>query len=434
MSLRLFRARSPLPLENPVGVSGTPRASFVGTWRVLATLLVCMLIGACAWLAASRWLVPTSVPAGLRLAHLDPTRFFSRAFLARSASYERFLDIDGLLAELTLLAVLCVYALRGQRLMRESAAGPIGTGILLGMLAFALVWIAELPFGLAAVWWERRHNISHKGYIAWISESFTALGGKFVFVSLALLVAMGLARTLGRWWWAAAAPAFAGLALLSAFLGIYLIPSVHPLRNPVLLAEARALERSEGVPGTRVEVQEVARFTTAPNAEAVGFGSTRRLVLWDTLLDGGFTRAQVRFVLAHELAHVAHKHVLKAVGWLGLFLIPTTLLIAIATGRRGGMAQPEAVPVALLVLTVSMLVTTPLRNIISRRVESEADWSALQATRDPAAARGLLRRLATTSLSDPSPPPWSYVLDADHPTIMQRLAMAQAWESRSRGP
>jgi STE24 endopeptidase len=415
-------------------VTGAPHAR--GAWprRTAAVLLASLLIVAGLWLAASIWLAPTTVPSGLSLTHLDSTRFFSRAFLERSASYERFLDVDGLLAELTLLGVLCVYARRGHRLMRESAAGPIGTGMLLGMLAFALVWIAQLPFGLAAVWWERSHHISHRGYFAWLSESFFALGGKFLFVSFALLVAMGLARLLRRWWWTVAAPAFAGLALLAAFLGIYAIPSVHPLRDRVLLAEASALARREHVPGTKVEVQDVARFTTAPNAEAVGFGPTTRLVLWDTLLDSGFTRAQVRFVVAHELGHISRKHVLKGVGWLALFLIPVTLLIALATRRRGGMGQPEAVPVALLVLTISTLAMTPARNVISRRIESEADWAALNATHDPKAARGLLRRLAITSLSDPDPPTWSYVLDADHPTITQRLAMADAWESRSRRP
>jgi Zn-dependent protease with chaperone function len=400
----------------------------------MLVLAAWLFAGAGAWLVAARWLAPTSVPAGLKLAHLDSSRFFGGAFLRRSASYGRFLEIDALLAELTLVAVLVVYARRGHRLMRESAAGPIGTGMLLGMLAFGIAWIAELPFGLAAVWWERGHGVSRQGYVGWAAQSFGTLGGRFLFVSLALLLAMGLARLLGRWWWTVAAPAFAGLASLSAFLGVYLIPSVHPVRDPALLAEAGALARREGVPGTRVEVQDVARFTTSPNAEAVGLGPTTRLILWDTLLDGGFSRRQVRFVVAHELGHISHRHILKGVGWLGLFLIPTTLLIALATRRRGGMARPEAVPVALLVLTLVTLALSPLRNIVSRRFESEADWAALQATRDPTAARSVLRRLATTSLSDPSPPTWAYVLDEDHPTIMQRLAMTYAWESRSRRP
>jgi STE24 endopeptidase len=389
--------------------------------------LAALAAGAVAWTLAARWLWHSTVPPGLRPPRLDPRASFSRAFLARSAFYERFLAIDALLAALVLLGVLAIYARRGARLMRESAAGPIGTGMMLGMLGLGIVWLAELPFGLAAVWWERRHHVSHQGYLASVLQGFLSLGGTFLSVSLALLIAMALARWLRRWWWFAGAPLFAGIALLLTFLSIYLIPDVHPLRSAPQLADARALARREGVAGTRVEVQDVARFTTAPNAEAVGFGSTRRVILWDTLLDGRFSRRQLRIVMAHELGHVSRDHPLKAVGWLALFLLPALGLIALATRRRGGLARPEAVPVALFVLIALNVVTMPLRNVVSRHVEAEADWIALQATHDPSAAREAFRRLATTSLADPDPPTWVYVLDEDHPTIMQRIAATHAW-------
>jgi STE24 endopeptidase len=387
-------------------------------------------IGAAAWLLAAHLLWHSTVPSDLRLPHLDARTYFSPAFLARSASFERFLAVDRLLGAVVLVAVLAVYAACGQRLMRESAAGPVGTGMLLGMLGFGVVWIAEVPFGLAALWWERRHHVAHQGYASALLDSFLALGGTFVFVSVALLIAMGLARWLRSWWWAVAAPLFVGLALLQAFLGIYLIPQVHPLTNPRVAADARALARVEDVPGTKVEVQDVARFTTAPNAEAVGFGATRRVILWDTLLDGRFSRRQIRIVVAHELGHLARGHTLRRVGWLALFLIPAAALIALATRRRGGMARPEAVPLALLVLVGLGVVTGPLTNVVSRREEAEADWVALQATHDPTAARALFRQLATTSLGDPDPPSWAYVLDADHPTMMQRIAMSVAAQRR----
>lgn len=102
--------------------------------------------------------------------------------------------------------------------------------------------------------------------------------------------------------------------------------------------------------------------------------------------------------------------------------------------RRGGLAKPEAVPLALLVFVVLQLLSGPLMNIVSRHEEAEADWSALRATRDPSAARSLFRHLATTSLGDPDPPGWSYVLYADHPTIVQRIAMVDAWQQRNPAP
>jgi STE24 endopeptidase len=381
------------------------------------------------WAAYALWHSTASVPQG---PSLSPHRFFSDSFLARSASYERFLLIDGLLAALALIAVLAVYARRGHRLMRESAAGRVGTGMLLGMLGFAVVWLAELPFGLAAVWWQRDHGVSHQGYLEWALESFLGLGGTFLFVAAALAIAMGLAGPLRRWWWLAAVPAFVGLALLFAFVSPYLVPDTSSLGNPHL-AEARALERREGVEGTRFKVEDVDRFTTAPNAEATGLGPTRTVILWTTLLSDDFSRAEVRAVLGHEIAHVAHDDPLKQVGWLALFLIPAAALVELFTRRRGGMARPEAVPVALLVLVVLQLLATPMFNLVTRRAEASADWSSLQATHEPTVAQAMFRRLSTTSQSSPDPPAWTSLLYGSHPTIMQRIEMTYAWE-RAHGP
>jgi Zn-dependent protease with chaperone function len=391
-------------------------------------------VGAVAWAIAAHRLWRTTVPGDLRMPHLDPHRFFSAAFLRRSASYERFLVVDRLLGELVLVAVLAVYARRGHVLMRESAAGPIGTGMLLGMLGLAIVWLAELPFEVAAVWWQRGHGVSHQNYVLAVLQSFWALGGTFLAVCLALLIAMGLARLLHGWWWALAAPAFVGLALLLAYLGILFVPATHPLRDRAVLADARTLARVEGVPGTKVVVQDVHRETTAPNAEAVGFGAMRRVVLWDTLLrDRRFTRREIRAVVAHELGHLSRHHTSKGVGWLALFLIPAAGVIALATRGRGGMGRPEAVPVALLVLVLLQFVTLPLANAVSRHQEAEADWVALRATHDPAAVRAAFRQLARASLADPDPPGWSTLIAGTHPTSMQRIGMSVAYERRASG-
>ena len=81
--------------------------------------------------------------------------------------------------------------------------------------------------------------------------------------------------------------------------------------------------------------------------------------------------------------------------------------------------------VALLLVQLAL---APAQNLVSRRSEGEADWKALQTTRDPASARGLFREFAATSLGDPSPPTWAYVMLQSHPTLAQRVAMAVAWE------
>jgi STE24 endopeptidase len=165
----------------------------------------------------------------------------------------------------------------------------------------------------------------------------------------------------------------------------------------------------------------------------VGFGPSTHVVLWNTVLDARFTRGEQNVVIAHELGHVRSRHVMKALGWTALIVVPTLWLLALATRRRGGMGEPANLPYAVLVLTVLALLTAPIQNAVYRRYEAEADWRALNATRDPASARKLFESFERTSLEQPDPPLWDYVLIENHPTLIQRIAMANAWRARNPG-
>jgi STE24 endopeptidase len=166
-----------------------------------------------------------------------------------------------------------------------------------------------------------------------------------------------------------------------------------------------------------------------PNAFATGLGPSRRVFLWDPIVRFPFTPRMDRFVLAHELGHLAHNHIWRSIGWYALVAFPLAYLLAVATRSRGGMGVPEAVPLAIFVYVVLQLVALPLQNVVGRHLEAEADWSALRATRDPVAGRQLFRLFASETLDDPSPPWWDYVFLENHPTLLQRIEMAQYWKS-----
>ena len=91
------------------------------------------------------FLLHTSVPGDLRLRHVDAAATFGAATLRRAAGYERFGNWDWFASQIATLGVLVLYARRGAVFARQSAAGPIGTGMLLGMLGLALVWLSNLP-------------------------------------------------------------------------------------------------------------------------------------------------------------------------------------------------------------------------------------------------------------------------------------------------
>ena len=381
-----------------------------------------------AWAGTVLW--DTTVPGDLALPDLAAADFFGARALERARDYERLAAILVAAGALAQVVVLGLYARGGGRFARESAAGPIGTGMLLGMLGFAFVWFAQVPFGLTALWWARRHDLTEVGYPDWLLQDWLGVGGKFVFVCLALLVVMGLARLLGRRWWLAGGPALAAIGLGFAFVAPYLIPDQEPLRDPALARDARDLARRQGVPGVGVRVQAVKEETTAPNAAAVGLGATRRVILWDTLADG-FPRREVRAVLSHEFGHHSEDHLWKLFAWQALLALPLALLIERGTRRRGGLREPGAVPLAIFLLVVLQLVTLPLQSALSRRYEAEADWAALQTTRDPAAVQRLFARFTDRALADPSPPAWEQFVFAGHPSLLDRIAMAEAWKRRT---
>jgi STE24 endopeptidase len=385
---------------------------------------------AVAWVVVAWTLYGSVIPDDLSLPGVDADAVFGRDLVNDAERYERFLYADWALSQVVLFATLAVYARYGVRYARESAAGPIGTGMLLGMLGLAIVWLAQLPFSVAAVWWERRHGVSEVGYLEYLFGDWLALGGTFLSVCVALLVVMALARWLGSWWWIPGVGVFTAIAALFVFVGPYLATGLDPVRDPELAATYERYERAQHVDDIPLRIEEVSGDTSQANAYAFGLGPSARIVLWDTLLDGRFTDGEVHVVLAHELGHHSSDHIPKAIAWFALFALPGTFVLMVATRRRGGMGEAAAVPLALLVTAVFSLAAAPAQNVVSRNMEREADWKALETTRDPASARGLFREFAETSLGDPSPPTWAYVLLDTHPTLAQRVAMANAWARR----
>jgi STE24 endopeptidase len=375
------------------------------------------------WAVAAWLLWRSSLPA-YQLPHLGEEALFPAHGLHRAQHYSGVERLLWLGKTVTQVVVLGLFVRYGVRWMRESAAGPIGTGMLLGMIGFALVWSAELPFSVLNIWWRHRYGLSGSYVDATIGNWF-ALGAQFILLCVALAIVMGLARSrrIGQWWWLPAAPVFVGLRTLLAFIAPWLLGG-SSFHAPYV---AR-LQRTEHV---HVPVRVLSGFSE-PNAFATGLGASRRVFLWKPITEFPFTPRMDRFVLAHELGHLAHNHIWKSIGWYALFAFPLAYLLARVTRRRGGMGVPMAVPLAIFVYVVLQLVALPLQNVVSRHLEAEADWSALRATHDPAAGRQLFQLFASETLDDPSPPWWDYVLLENHPTLLQRVEMTQYYAAYVR--
>jgi STE24 endopeptidase len=203
-----------------------------------------------------------------------------------------------------------------------------------------------------------------------------------------------------------------------------------PLRTSVL----ELAERAEVDVGEVYRV-DASRRTTASNAYVGGLGETKRVVLYDNLIDE-FPEDQVRSVVAHELAHVKNQDVPKGLLWLAIVALPAMLLAQRLTeridrhgGRRAGVVRgvPAALPaLALSVALVSFFVQIA-GNWLSRQVEARADAFALELTEEPAAFVGLQRSLALRNVSDPDPPEVLHELFGTHPTTVERIGSGLAW-------
>ena len=405
-------------------------------WSTLARLAL-LAVALAGWAIAAVFLLRTQVPE-LSLPDVDPGAFLSDRGIERAEAYRRttrWLWVAATLAGFTAVGILAWRARPLARAVGQRARGRVRTGVALGALCVLALWLAQTPVGAVAHWWRRRHGLSGQSYGGWLADETLGLAVSAVVVLVVVAGAMLLAGRLGRRWWLAGGCALAvfgaAFVLVKPLVVEPLFNRFSPLADETLTREIEALGVRLGVEVGSVDVADASRRTTTANAFVTGIGPTRRIALYDTLLDGRFAAGEVAFVTAHELAHVASRHLWKAVAWFGLIAFPSVALVAWVAERRGGLGSPAAVPAALFCVLLLFVALAPVENAISRRYEAEADWLALGATGDPESAIAFQRSLALANLVDPTPPAWSRILLATHPSALERVRMAEAFASAS---
>jgi STE24 endopeptidase len=311
-----------------------------------------------------------------------------------------------------------------------------------GLLVVFAGELVGLPF---AAWRQsivRRYGLSTQSWGGWAVDLLKGYAIAAVLGAVVLVAFYTITHVAPRWWWAFGAVGAAGLTVLLTFVFPVLIEPVFnkftPLEPGQLRSDLVAMADRDGVPVKDVLVADASRRTRAVNAYVSGFGPTRRIVVYDTLLLQA-PPAEVESVVAHELGHAKDSDVVTGtlMGALGAAAAVCALyLLGSWAGllRRAGvdsLAEPRAVALLLAITTVVGLVAGPLQNAVSRRIEARADRHALALTRDPATFATMQARLSQVNLGDPDPNPIEYALFASHPSTVQRMAAARAW---SRSP
>src|SRR3712207_4360647 len=376
---------------------------------------------------------------------VDPSAVLPPDVLQRAESFAAALRPASLTSLVLGLAVSAVLGLTrlGSRLV-HAVARPVGGGwpaqVLLGTAAVVVLGrLATLPVSAYAEVVRHRYGLSTRGWGLWLRDVAVATGISVTVTALALTSFLWLVRRAPRTWWVWASAAAAGFVVVGSFLYPVVIEPAFNRFEPLPAGELRTrlldLAEENGTPVQDVLVSDASRRTTALNAYVSGFGSTRRVVLYDTTLER-LPEDGVASIVAHELGHVVHRDVLTgtligalgsgaAVALSGWLLSWTPLL------RRVGAqspADPAVVPLVLLLLSLGGLLSTPVQNLVSRQVEARADLRALELTGDAGSFTAMQRELAATNLSDPDPPDaWQWFFGS-HPTTAQRIAFAEDWQ------
>ena len=249
-----------------------------------------------------------------------------------------------------------------------------------------------------------------------------------VVTGFVVVLVVGCARRWRTAWPAVAGGAAAVLVVLGSFAYPVVVEplfnSFTPLPDGSLRTGVLELAAEEGVPVDDVLVADASRRTTTLNAYVSGFAGTRRVVLYDNLVDD-VPQDEVLSVVAHELAHARHDDVLVGTALGATGAAAAVGLLGLLLGRRP-LGDPATVPLVLALYVAGSLLAQPVQNGISRRIETRADVDALAFTQDPDAFVALQRRLAERSMADPTPPAWSQWWFGSHPTVLVRVALARS--------
>jgi STE24 endopeptidase len=402
--------------------------------RVLGPLL----LSAAAAEAGVRLLAP-SEPA-IEPAPLELERYFSPEEVRRGARYARPQLALGIARSLLELAALTSLVRRTRRAARDRPARPYAGAAIAAAAGVAGMTVLALPLSAAS----RRRAIAvglvTQSWGGWAVDVVKATAIEAALAGGAGAAMIGLIRRFPRGWWLPAAGGSVAVgALLGALAPVLLDPLFNdftPLPEGGLRADVLGLAKAAGVEVGEVYVVDASRRTTGANAYVSGLGPTKRVVLFDTLIDR-FNRDEVRVVVAHELAHVRHRDMLRGVAY-GALVAPAA---ALAVQRLSWEISPQrATPAALPGLALAAaLVTAPtalVGNRLSRAVERRADAFSLALSDAPDAFVSFERAIALQNVADLDPPWLVTALLATHPSTLERLGFAVTYARRAaqRGP
>ncbi len=369
----------------------------------------------------------------------DGAQWFTSAQLSRAAAFNGLQLWLGIAALLVKAAVLALIVVRGPARLRGPYRHPVIVSGVVGAMISIIVAFALLPLSALMRIRSINYGLTTSSWGEWGWDLARGAGIAALIAAVATVIAIALIRKAPRRWWIPASALIVLGGVLATFASPLVIDPIFNRFTPLAAGPARTsvveLAARAGVKVGSVYVIDASRRTTAANAYVGGIGSSKRVVLYDTLLNE-FPPAQTRLVVAHELAHVHYRDIPRGL----LFLLIVAPFGAWAGARclrlwgpRDGLpAGPSSVPALTAAVILIVFAITLISNQLSRSVEARADAFALTLTGDAPTFIAQQRRISIQNLGDPDPPEIVHWLFGTHPTTLQRIGIGLAWQRGER--
>ena len=352
----------------------------------------------------------------------------------KAARYHRLRRRASVLSTLVAAAVLVFLIVTpASRRLADVSGGSVTVYVVLLAL---LIELLTLPLAFQVGWrLERKYGLSRETAGAWLRDQLKGLAIVLPLMALAAEAVYLAARTWPETWWLPAAVVLTAGVIALAHLGpVLLMPlfvRVKPLERPELSRRLAALSARAGVAIVGAFEWQLGERTSKANAALTGLGSTRRILLSDTLL-AAYSDDEIEVILAHELSHHVHHDLWSAIAVEAALLFAGAYAAQSVLGWAGpwlGVTSPSDVaglPLLLLTAGALSLALTPLARALSRRHERRADAFALQLTAAPAAFISAMKRLGAQNLAEEDPSTLVRVLFHSHPPLAERIQRARS--------
>lgn len=285
---------------------------------------------------------------------------------------------------------------------------------------------------------EHRFELSNLTVATWFKDHLKELALSLLFGIFMIEILYLFLRQFSHTWWLWAFGAWLVFSWVVGKLApVILLPifyKIKPLENPLLVQKLEHLASQVKAKVLGVFEMDMSRKTKKANAMFTGIGSTKRIILGDTLLEK-FSEDEIEVILAHEMGHYYYKHILfqLLIGSIlflsGLYCVDLLLDQLVPYFGFNGIDDIAGLPLFSLILSVFFLFTMPISNGFSRACERSADRFALKLTQNKVAFIASMEKLADQNLADTDPPRWVEWLLHSHPSIHRRIQMAQNFNS-----